>query len=98
MDSEIDEKLHQQLSKEGYTNIRYVESRGLCALKKFLFTTGLCYGLEKHSYLGRYCYPYGFSQDAVLGLQLWDGKGDPIGQWIKHKGGIGEYTNPNFKS
>lgn len=96
MEIEIDEKLHEQLSKEGYTNIRYVEGRGLCGLFRFAFTMGLCYGLEKYGYEGRYCYPHQFTSDAVLGLALWDGKGDPIGQWIKHKGGIGEYTNPNF--
>jgi hypothetical protein len=90
--------LIKELEKEGYTKIRHIDGVGLCGLKSFAFTIGLCYGLEQWGYLGRYCYPKEFWQDAVTGLEVWNGKVgkvDPVGRWVKHKGVSGEWTNPN---
>jgi len=81
------------LESEGYTEIREIEGRGLCGLKHFMFTTGLVYGMTKIEYEGRYCFER-FS-DAKEALNNWDGKGDPTGPWIKHKGSV-EYSNPNL--
>ena len=96
--SEMDNReLIQRLESEGYYNIRYVQGKGLCGLREFLFTIGLCYGLEENSYAGRYCYPKHSATDSHIALTTWNGKGDPIGNWIKHKGFGGEYTNANYK-
>ncbi len=89
--------LIQLLEKEGYYDIRHIDGVGFCGLKQFAFTIGLCYGLERYSYMGRYCYPRVNGSDASIGLMAWNGKGDPVGNWIKHKGFSGEWTNPNFK-
>lgn len=89
------EQLIKLLEKEGYYSIKYVDGKGLCGLREFAFTVGLCYGLEETSYAGRYCYPKHLSDDAVIALSVWNGKGDPIGSWVKHKGIGGEWGNPN---
>ena len=60
-----------------------------------LFTIGLCYGITEAGYEGRYCYPVESAALAIVALHSWSGEGDPIGPWIKHKGGTGEYSNPN---
>jgi hypothetical protein len=89
--------LKNKLEKEGYTDLRYIDGVGFCGLRDFAFTIGLCYGLEEWGYLGRYCYPKEFRDDAQKGLQIWGGKVgiDPVGKWVKHKGVDGEWTNPN---
>lgn len=81
------------LESEGYTNLRQIEGRGWCGLRQFLFTSGLCYGLDTKGYKGRYCFAK--PSEAFKSLASWDGKGDPEGDWIKHKGISGEYSNPN---
>jgi len=63
-----------------------------------MFTVGLCYGIDSIGFDGRYCYPHEYQNDAVVGLEIWDGKDDPIGNWVKHKGLSGEYGNANLKS
>jgi len=78
--------------------LREVPNKGICGLVRFAFTVGLCYGMTTDDfqfYEGRYCFPLGI--DAVTALAEWDGIGDPAGNWIKHKGGIGEYSNPNYE-
>jgi len=87
--------LIKKMTKEGYFSLRYVDGRGLCGLRDFAFTVGLCYGLDENSYLGRYCYPKHLSNDASIALSVWSGKEDPIGGWVKHKGIGGEWSNPN---
>ena len=89
------EELIEFLKKEGYYNLREIPNRGLCGLRQFIFTVGLVEGLGEHSYNGRYCYPNELIKDSVIAIELWDGEGDPIGGWIKHKGFRGEYNNPN---
>lgn len=82
------------LIEQGYMPLREVEGRGLCGIRRMLYTVGLFYGLTNDSYEGRYCYET--FAEAVIGLFTWDGKSDPDGDWIKHKGQIGEYSNPNY--
>lgn len=86
-------QLKEFLAENGYSNLKEIEGRGMCGLTRMLYTTGLCYNLTKEGLEGRYCYENKF--DAVKALEQWDGKDDPPGQWIKHKGGTGEYSNPN---
>lgn len=89
------QELIKKLESEGYMEIREIPGRGLCGLHKFLFTIGLCYGLDSTSYVGRYCYPYERVLDAIVAIKTWDGKEDPLGNWVKHKGRY-EYSNPNL--
>lgn len=84
--------MKEELEKQGYTHLREVEGRGWCGLFNFIFTVGLCYGLDESGYRGRYCYPD--SLDAKQALKEWDGIGDPHDEfWIKHKGDT-QYRNP----
>jgi hypothetical protein len=88
------EILREELTKEGYINLRVIEGRGICGLREFIFTIGLCEGLTNIGYSGRYCYSKEQNGlfNAILGLKLWDGKDDPTGPWIKYKGKRGEYS------
>lgn len=86
-------QLKHFLENEGYSNLREVPGRGLCGTYRFLFTTGLVYGIDESGYKGRYCYET--AQEAVEALSEWDGENDPGGEWIKHKGKT-EYSNPNL--
>lgn len=89
----IDPELMEELMQNGYSIIMRVPGRGVCAVIRMVYTVGLCYGLDKTGYRGRYCYET--LQEAISALALWDGTGDPPGDWIKHKGRV-EYSNPNY--
>ena len=81
---------------EGYFLICTKEGRGICALRKFAFTIGLCYGIDKLGYVGRYCYPKELALEAVRAFINWDGTGDPEGPWLKHKGEGIDIRNPKL--
>lgn len=81
---------------EGYFLICTKETKGICALSKFAFTIGLCYGIDETGYSGRYCYSYENIADAIRDVLHWDGIGDPKGQWIKHKGLYIDEKNPKL--
>ena len=81
----VDNELKTFLESQGYTNIKHVEGRGICALRRFLFTIGLCYGIDKDGYTGRYCYKFQDALYCILALKNWNGKGDPSGDWVKNK-------------
>lgn len=84
--------LFETLEKEGYYNLKNIPNKGICGLRRFLFTTGLCYGIDEYSHAVRYCYQT--NADAVEAIEEWDGNGDPKDEnWIKHKG-TKEYSNP----
>ena len=85
-------EIKEFLENEGYLFVRETKGRGLCGIRRFIFTTGLCYGLDETGYEGRYCYTN--TLDALEALTLWSGEGDPADhEWIKHKGKGGEYSN-----
>jgi hypothetical protein len=90
------EILREELEKIGYFGLRVVEGRGICGIEPFIFTYGLCYGLDYWGRQGRWCYEKKYAQDAVIALAVWDGKEDPAGRWIKYKGDRGEYSNPKL--
>jgi hypothetical protein len=92
---EIDVGLLVELLKNGYMYLVYVPGRGICGIQRMAFTVGLFYGLGETCYQGRYCYET--MAEAIADLLTWDGTGDPSGDWIKHKGGTGEYSNSNYK-
>jgi len=82
------------LESEGFFALKVVEGRGICGLMKFIFTIGLCEGIATNgmdSWEGRWCYPHENALDAVLSIEVWDGKEDPKGRWLKYKGKKGEY-------
>lgn len=69
-----------------YEEVRYVEARGFCGLFKMALTWALIIHLNGLCYGGRYCYEHRAA--ASKALKEWDGKGDPIGPWIKYKGEV----------
>ena len=90
----MESNLEQVLKEEGYYEIKEIPNVCICGLRRFVFTTGLVYGLDEDSYTGRYCYEN--AADAKQALEKWNGEGDPSGNWIKHKG-RNEYSNPFYK-
>jgi hypothetical protein len=88
------EVLRECLELEGYVNLTVIEGRGICGLQKFMYTMGLCFGLDELSFNGRYCFPHAVALDAFYAITVWDGKEDPPGRWVKYKGKDGEYWNP----
>jgi hypothetical protein len=89
----MDATLISFLESEGYTHIKYINGRGYCGLKRFVFTTGLVVGLDYSGYVGRYCYHS--SGDAKTAINNWTGIGDPDDHWIKYKGDGEDRSNPN---
>lgn len=82
------------LQDSGYFFIREIEGRGLCALRRMVFTVGLFVDLDEEGSNGRYCFPS--LQEAVHSILSWDGKDDPDGDWIKFKGPKEERKNPRY--
>lgn len=80
-----------------YVMFTEIDGKGLCALKPFMFTVGLCIGINEHSFYGRYCYPNDRKLEAIFALGCWDGKGDPRGNWVKYKGKDGERSNTKIQ-
>jgi len=84
------------LENEGcYFDLKEIKGRGFCGLEIMIFTTRLWYGLTYEGREGGY--DYKSLNEAKAALNLWDGISDPPGNWIKHKGGKGEYLNPNLQ-
>lgn len=81
----------EHLEEEGYFNLREIPGKGVCGLYRFMFTVGLCVGIDETGYHGRYCFKD--LMDARVALKDWDGIGDPIPLWIKYKGLDGERSN-----
>jgi hypothetical protein len=88
----ISEELKQYLTEEGYLHLKEVPNRGLCGIRRFLFTYGLVYGIDSMGYKGRWCYDNLVT--AFIALEQWSGEGDPAFDWIKYKGEGGERSNP----
>ena len=95
MESLSNEFLHFLTEENGYTYIKVIEDRGVCAIQRFTFTTAIVYGIDDSGYVGRFCFHT--KKEALDSFNLWDGKEDPYGDWIKHKG-YTEYRNPNIKN
>lgn len=82
-DGHLDPQTIQALHAQGFSDI--VVKRGeICALKHFVFTTGLVLGIDPIGDRLRYCYEH--AHEARAALAAWDGKGHPGGPWIKCKG------------
>lgn len=89
----MSKELKEFLEDQSYFNIKEIPNKGICALYRFAFTTGLVYDINEIGYKGRYCYSN--KSDAVKAIEEWNGESDPQDEnWIKHKGESGEYKNP----
>lgn len=87
--------LKQFLTDEGYTYLKEIPNKGLCGIKRFIFTTGLVYGLNEIGYKGRYCHHS--HAEALEALNNWNGQGHPKSNWVKHKGRDVDEGNPNYE-
>lgn len=87
-----DEKFIADMKANGYQYIQKLQNGEWIGVAQFIYTTGLCVGLNEFSYRGRYCYAN--VRDALFDASTWDGIGDPPGPWIKYKGEDGERMNP----
>ena len=68
-------ELEQMLIDNGYENIREINGM-VCATSRFIFTVGVCYGIDMIGYKGRFCFDnYAFAQ---LFLEEWDGVTPPV--------------------
>lgn len=78
-----------------YENVRELPDGRRAAVVSYLFTAGLCVGIDDEgvSHKTRYC--YATETEAQIALDKWDGFGDPPGCWIKQK--PEERTNPNYR-
>jgi len=81
----IDSPLHSLLIANGYYGLRELSNGKIIGLSDFIFTIGLCYGLDESGYKGRYCYPRESRADAYLAVREWNGIGTPSGNWVAHK-------------
>lgn len=72
-----------RLAKQGYYNIREIPS-GVVALRDYVNTIDIVYGIRGTSYIRRYSYID--RNQAKNALEKWNGSGDPSGPWLKCKG------------
>jgi hypothetical protein len=59
----------------GYREIRLIDGE-YCGLLRFIYTVGVCYGLDETGYRGRFCFDNHL--DASLFLADWDGVTLPV--------------------
>ena len=71
--------------KESYYHYKVIPGRGLCCLAPFIYTIGLLTGIDEDGYSDRYCYPREYAIDAVIALEIWDGKGTLLETGSKEK-------------
>ena len=89
------EDLIESLKKDGYTDFRYIENRGLCCISRFAFTYGVIVNADITGYDVRYCFHT--YDEAKKALEEWSGEGHVSGNWIKAKGSNIDIRNPNYK-
>ena len=65
------------LKAQGYSWPEKLASGEWAGIRQFMFTWGLCVGLDKTGYRTRFCYED--ITDALFALATWDGHGDPPG-------------------
>lgn len=91
-------ELETELAKHGYINFKNIPSRNWCCIAPFLYTWAIICNVSndtsENHYDVRYCFEH--KQEAIESLNEWTGIGHPPGNWIKHKGIDGDYSNPNY--
>ncbi|ACT50894.1 hypothetical protein [Methylovorus glucosotrophus] len=78
----------------GYTDLRILPDGTLAGLAKVNYTTCLMIGLSEYGYKGRF--EFQSLDEAQDSLDIWDGKGNPPGNWITYHGIGGSRVNPYF--
>jgi hypothetical protein len=71
----ISPELQTQLFGDGYQNMREIDGM-VCATMRFIYTVGVCYGIDATGYRGRFCFES--HQCADLFLKDWDGQTPPV--------------------
>lgn len=61
-------------TEHGYTQLRHINGMA-CGVMRFIYTCGVCFGLDDTGYVGRYCFDT--YQNASLFLKDWDGLSTP---------------------
>lgn len=95
----LTDELRKFLTEQGYSGLTETKHYGIIGIRQFIFTFGLCVGLDRIGLDRRYCYTsLGFAQGGLIGLIMQDQLDlppvDPDDEyWIKCKGRR-EYTNP----
>ena len=85
----------EAFAAEGYIHPRFLPATGeVAGVFRFIFTAGLCVGIDAIGYRTRFC--YASEAAALAALLIWDGAGDPPGPWIKEKGRIERYNARRF--
>lgn len=74
----------EHLNNNGFYRLKVFESGEIGGLQQFMFTVGVCIGIDMESYRCRWCYPSLLS--AIHAIDVWDGTGDPPEGWLKQKG------------
>jgi len=67
----------------GYSLARQTDSGVWLAVMPMMFTVGLFYNIDWHGYECRYCYKTAL--EAVHDFTIWDGEGEPPGNWVAKK-------------
>lgn len=69
----------------GYSEVRTINGL-ICGILPYVFTWGLCVGVNEYGLQYRYCYKD--RADAVDAIRTWGGDPEvpPTGPWIKRKG------------
>lgn len=60
----------------GYGRVCVITDRGVCGVFRFMYTVGVCFGIDETGYEGRYCFDT--AQNAMLFLEFWDGRTAPV--------------------
>ncbi len=64
------------LESQGYFAVREIRGRGWCGLYRFLFTVGVCHGMDWSGLSGRFCFE---SLPSALNFYVnWDGITLPV--------------------
>lgn len=72
---DLDPMLVLELVRNGYSDLRLVPGRGVCGILRFMYTCGVCYGMDATGREGRFCFDT--MQNAQLFLHDWDGTTEP---------------------
>ncbi len=65
-----------------YVHLRWIEPVGWCGVHRLLFHWTMHIGIDETGYADRYCFER--ADQAIVSMELWNGEGDPPGDWHKH--------------
>lgn len=89
----MDELTPKEAEAYGYKPAKLLADGRCAGILNMIYTVGLFVGMDEIGPRSRYCYHT--RHEAEEALALWDGTGDPPGNWIKQK--PEERMNPNYK-